>query len=88
MLHEDIEDFRTTLKILVDKLEDIKGELDVEKLNNIKLGILEQKISKKNSKNRKFYRSIENERKYLQLLEIIRKVVIQLIKKKGISHTL
>ena len=46
MLHEDIEDFKITLEVLVEKLKDTKRELEVEKLKNTRIDILEQQIQK------------------------------------------
>lgn len=79
MLHEDIEDFKLTLEVLVDKLKDTKRELDVEKLKNTRIDILEQQIQKEQLKKQGLLQNhLKLKEKYLGLLATMREAAFQI----------
>lgn len=79
MLHEDIEDFKMTLEILVDKLKDTKRELEVEKLKNARIDILEQQIVKEqNRKQGLLQQHLKLKEKYLGLVTTMREAAFNL----------
>lgn len=79
MLHEDIEDFKITLEILVDKLKDTKRELEVEKLKNARIDILEQQIVKEqNRKQGLLQQHLKLKEKYLGLVTTMREAAFNL----------
>jgi len=79
MLHEDIEDFKITLEILVDKLKDTKRELEVEKLKNARIDILEQQINKEqNRKQGLLHQHLKLKEKYLGLVSTMRDAAFHL----------
>ena len=78
MLHEDIEDFKVTLEILVDKLKETKRELEVEKLKNTRIDILEQQIQKEHIKKQGLlHQHLKLKEKYLELLSTMREAAFQ-----------
>ena len=79
MLHEDIEDFKLTLEILVEKLKDTKRELEVEKLKNARIDILEQQILKEqNRKQGLLQQHLKLKEKYLGLVSTMREAAFHL----------
>jgi hypothetical protein len=79
MLHEDIEDFKITLEILVEKLKDTKRELEVEKLKNTRIDILEQQILKEqNRKQGLLQQHLKLKEKYLGLVSTMREAAFHL----------
>jgi dsDNA-binding SOS-regulon protein len=73
MLHEDIEDFKITLELLVEKLKDSKRELDFERLKNAQIDILEQQISKEQAKKQVLLQQNLNlKERYLALMTTMR----------------
>ncbi|OMJ88996.1 hypothetical protein SteCoe_8911 [Stentor coeruleus] len=79
MLHEDIEDFKITLEVLVEKLKDTKRELEVEKLNNTRIDILEQQILKEQARKQGLLQQhLKLKEKYLSLLNTMREAAFSL----------
>ena len=79
MLHEDIEDFKVTLEVLVDKLKDTKRELEVEKLKNTRIDILEQQTQKEQLKKQGLLQHhLKLKEKYLGLLATMREAAFQI----------
>lgn len=73
MLHEDIEDFKATLEVLVERLKDTKRELEVERLKNTRIDILEQQIQKEQFKKQGLLQNhLKLKEKYLSLLGTMR----------------
>ena len=79
MLHEDIEDFKLTLETLVEKLKDTKRELEVEKLKNTRIDIIEQQIQKEqNRKQGLLQQHLKLKEKYLALVSTMREAAFDL----------
>eukprot|EP00361_Fabrea_salina_P006424 CAMPEP_0202439338 /NCGR_PEP_ID=MMETSP1345-20130828/36111_1 /ASSEMBLY_ACC=CAM_ASM_000843 /TAXON_ID=342563 /ORGANISM="Fabrea Fabrea salina" /LENGTH=262 /DNA_ID=CAMNT_0049053865 /DNA_START=883 /DNA_END=1668 /DNA_ORIENTATION=+ len=73
MLHEDIQDFKLVLEKLSNKFKETKRELEVEKLKNTRIDILENQIAKERTRKQNITQAhCKLKERYLGLISVMR----------------
>lgn len=79
MLHEDIEDFKSVLEILTNKYKEMKRDLELEKLKNTRIDLLDQQLNKEKNRKQGFLQThLKLKERYMGLLEVMREAAFEI----------
>ncbi|CAG9321738.1 unnamed protein product [Blepharisma stoltei] len=79
MLHEDIGDFKAVLEILITKYNEMKRDLEVEKLKNTRIDLLEQQLAKEKTRKQNLLQThLRLKERYMGLLDVMREAAFDI----------